>query len=369
MRKEKIRRFPRLAEVPGANRAVVLSVVKKINKMYSRKSDFRVLTTLDNSIFSYDRPFIPSSIFPIDLAVTSGRGFPVGIVEIFGPETSGKTAIVEHTLADAQRRGYYAGLFPSEYSLNYKRMMSVGVDSRNLFIFDAETIEDFYDELKLMVTAIRETDRVTPIVIGWDSVASTPTRSEKENKKGLAGSDMGKFAQQMSKFFRRLVRFLFINNVCLLCVNQTRANLGQMYGPKETTAGGKALRFYAWVRCRVRQKEEIEDHNGKRIGYICELKVVKNKADTPLRMCRFPIMFSSGIDRVVANWFYAVDNGIFEQAGTAYKYHGKSMSKKKFPEYYFKHKKEIRRAFLRFAREDTGHRRSQRTMENSKIAA
>jgi recombination protein RecA len=307
---------------------------------------------LGDSVFSADRPFIKSGIPPVDAIVGNGKGFPTGIIEIYGPESSGKTALVEKLVASAQKQGWYVAFFASEYSLNYKRCMSVGIDKDKLIMLDAETIEDFFDQVKDTVKEIRKSDTNTPILVSWDSIASTPTGSEQEDKKekGMRASDMGKFAQQMSKFFRRMARFMFKNRVCLLAVNQTRTNLGQMFGNPEVTPGGKALRFYAWVRCRLARIETIKDKDKNSIGYMIELKTTKNKTDAhPDQRCKFPIYWTHGIDAAMSTWEYCVDQGIFKIEGKHHKYHGAVVTRNTFPKYFERHRKELEKRILRAA--------------------
>jgi recombination protein RecA len=339
----KIQRFPRYNVLGVKTSQISRTVIEGINKQYRKdKNNEFYLSMLDDSIFSLDRPFMQSGIPPIDAVVGSGKGFPSGIVEIYGTESSGKTALVEKTIAEAQKRGWYAVFFASEYSLNYERIASVGVDVNNLIIIDADTIEDFVNQLKQIIKGIRAKDKDTPIVVGWDSIAATPTRSELEHEKGMAASDMGKFAQQISKFFRRFVGFLFRNKVCLLCINQTRTNMGQMYGNPETTPGGRAMRFYAWVRCRISRIETLKDSNKNEIGIMCELKTTKNKTDTPpFQRCKIPLYWSHGFDIPLSVWEYCVEHDIFEKKGNAYRYKGAVVTKKTWPKFYAKHTVEI----------------------------
>lgn len=338
----KIRRFPRLANDHQVSDRILLGALEGINKYYKKKKKKIKVKTLDESVFSKPRKFISSGILPIDCIVGYGRGFPPGICEIFGSEHTGKTALMECTLAESQVRGYYTGLFPMEFSPKFKRMKRVGINPERLAVFeDAETVEDIYDQLKEFVKHIRKEDQKTPIVIGVDTLAATPTRSEMDNKKGLEASDMGKAALQLSKFFRRMVRFLFINNVFLICVNQTRTNLGVMYGSKETTYGGKALRFYAWVRCRIKTLKTIKNSDDEEIGMLCLIKCIKNKFAPPFRQCIFPIYWTRGIDPIGAVWEYCLDKEIFRRKGTVYKFKGKKITKRMFPEVYKKNKAEI----------------------------
>jgi len=340
-------RFPRYEKIvgfKGAKRKVLEEVIKSINTRYKKekKRQGKTLTTLHDSIFAQERPYISSGILPIDCCLCFGMGFPGGgIIEIYGPEASLKTAIVENTLAESQRKGYYTGLFAAEYSLNYKRMKSVGLDENLLLVMCSKTIEDFYKELRDVVHDIRAKDKRTPIVVGWDSIAATPTRTELEHKAGLAASDMGRMALQLSKFFRRLVRFLFLNNVCLLCVNQTRTNLAQMYGNKEVTTGGKALRFYAWVRCRVARIKSIKGPDDEEIGMLCNFTTVKNKFAPPFRKCKLAAYWKKGIDPVFTVWEFCIDKKIIERSEQVYKYKGHVLTKNSFAKFYSKYRQEV----------------------------
>lgn len=336
------RRFPRLATDRKATSIILYKVVEQLNKQYkkNRKKEFQ-LSMLKDSVFSLERPYASSGIPPVDAIVGNGKGFPSGIIEVYGPEATAKTALVENTIATAQRNSWFTILFGPEYSANYRRMKRVGIDEDNLLLLDAETIEDFYSQLKDTVQGIRKSDPDTPILVAWDSIAATPTLSEQENKKGLSGSDMGKMAQQMSKFFRRLVRFLFVNKICLICVNQTRTNLGQMYGNPEVTTGGKALRFYAWVRCRTSKIEPIKDSHDREIGQICRLDIKKNKVAPPFRSCKLHLYWDRGIDIPLSVWEYCIDNNIIKRKGTTYRYKDKIMTRKMFPKFYEANKQKI----------------------------
>ena len=335
-------RFPRLEqeENHGDKSKILDRVIKNVNDALKKKKHSLKVTVLGDSVFSQPRSYVSSGILPLDCIVCYGMGFPSGIVELFGGEASGKTAILENTLAEAQRNGFYTILFPTEYSVDYRRARILHLREDELIIGDAETIEDVYDQIKIMVRSIRQKDTNTPIVIGWDSIAATPTRSELENKAGLEASDMGRTALQMSKLFRRLVRFLFVNKVCLLCINQVRTNLGIMFGNKESTFGGKALKFYAWVRIRLGSTKIIEE-DGKDIGLMCKAKVVKNKVAPPLKECRFPILWKTGIDQPLAIWEFAIDKEILVRKGTHYKYRGQIITRNSFRKFYNAHKQEI----------------------------
>ena len=317
---------------------VLAAAIQRINKSFQKKDDDSLpLSTFADSIFSKPSIFIRTGIIPLDCIFGSGKGIPDGIIEIFGPEGSGKSAILENILAEAQKRGYYTILFPMEYSLEPTRIKSVGLNEKLLIMGEgAETIEDIFDLLKGYVTEIRKNDSAATIVCGWDTVAATPTGSELAHKDGLAASDMGKFPLLMSRFFRRLVRFLRKNHVCLICVNQERDSLNP-YGPKTTTPGGRAIRFYSWIRARIRPIEKITDSHGKKIGIMSKIETVKNKTGTaPFQECLIPIYFDRGVDRAEALWEYAKEIGVIERRGTKHMLNDKLVTKKSFAKLYAK---------------------------------
>lgn len=330
-------RFPRLreAEPKGVNIRLIHKVVKRINVQFKREEDdeIGVASVMSESIFTQPRGFISSGILPFDCMLCYGLGFPTAIIEIFGGEATGKTALLEKTLACAQSLGYYTSLIATEYALDHKRAASVGLRDEELIILDSETIEDVYDQIRVAVRNIRADDESTPIVIGWDSIAATPTRAELAEKADLETSDMGGSARQMSRLFRRLARFLFMNKVCLVCINQTRMNLAQMYGSKEATYGGRALKFYATIRCRIRKVKDIKVGEDI-VGILCEAYTVKNKIAPPYRRCRFPIFWTRGIDSTMAIWEYGVDNKIFAKKGTAYSFGKITLTRNTFPKFY-----------------------------------
>lgn len=332
-----MKRFPRLPKAPTSR--VLQRVVEKLGRKYQkdRGGEAGGISLFSNSVFSDDRPYARTGLISLDWTVCRGKGFPTGIIEIYGPESSGKTAIVEKTIAEAQKNGWYTAIFPPEYSLEARRVKSVGIDGSNLVILEATTIEDFYDELKDFVRSIRQQDADTPILIGWDSIAATPTRTELDNKKGLGASEMAGLARQLSKFFRQLVSFLFKNKVCLLCVNQTRDSLAK-WGRREVTAGGRALRFYAWVRCRISVSEVVKDKDGRERAFLCDFKTTKNKVAPPFRACQLYIDWLHGINVPLSDWGFFVGINLFHRKGLHYFYRGRAISRKKFPEFYASHR-------------------------------
>lgn len=334
----KIKRYPRLD-----TGAISADVIEQLNKKYKKdkKNEF-VLEMLSDSVFSGKRPFLPTGIPPLDAILSCGQGFPTGIVEIYGPFSSGKSALTEKCVLEAQNQNWYIGFFCAEYSLNYDRCVKLGIDPTKLIMIDVETIEDFYEKIQDIVRKIRETDPHTPILIVWDSIAATPSRTEMAQEKGLDDNEMAKLARQMSKFFKRMTRFLFKNKVCLLAVNQTRSNIGVRFGNPETTSGGKALGFYAWIRLRLGRIKTLRDSGENSLGYMIEAKTTKNKtAAYPDQKCKFPIYWSHGIDSAMSTWEYCVDYGIFKKDGTKYTFRKKLLTKKTFPKFYRKNRETL----------------------------
>lgn len=338
-------RFPRYAGpagYKGVKDDTLFGVIETINKKFEKEHKDGVLTTLKKSIFAEPLVFVPSGLISVDCCIYYGMGFPSGIIEIYGPEQSFKTGLLENILAEAQHLGFYAGLFPMEYSPDYKRMIRVGIDVKRLMVFDdTETIEEVYEYIRETVKTIREKDKTTPIVFGWDSVAATPTRAELDEKEGLDKNEMGGLARQISKFFRRLVKFLRVNGVCLVCTNQTRSNIGVTWGSKETTYGGRALKFYAWVRCRMAKIKTLKNGDGDKIGGLMELQVVKNKVGLNDTRCQFPVLWGRGIDKSQALWEYAVDRGVFEKKKMTFRFGHDIVTRSTIGKYYMNHKEEI----------------------------
>jgi recombination protein RecA len=341
---KKIRRFPRLdvAEVSA-------SVIEELNEKYrkDKKHEF-ILEMLSDSIYSEERPFLKTRVPPLDAILSRGRGFPAGIIEIYGPESSGKTAVTEKAVVEAQKLEWYVLFFCAEYSLNYERCQKLGIDEDKLIMLDAETLEDFFDEVKDVSTGIRKLDGNTPILVIWDSIAATPCKAEQEQTQNFNDNEMAKLARQMSKIFKRMVRFLFKNKILLLAVNQTRSNIGQRFGNPETTTGGRALRFYSWIRLRLAKIKTLRDSRENSIGYMIEARTTKNKTEaSPDQRCKFPIYWTHGIDAAGSVWEWCIDQGIFKKVKTHYEYRGKIVRHKTFPKFYASHKKDIIRRIRR----------------------
>lgn len=344
------KRHPRLPEGYKPTSRVLRKVVERLGRKYKKSTESSGVYLFPDSVFSDDRPYASTGLLSLDWTICRGKGFPTGIIEIYGPEASGKTAVVERALAEAQKNGWYTAMFSPEYSLEARRVRSVGINVDNLVILEAETIEDFHSRLREFVLNIRKEDKKTPIFVGWDSIAATPTRAEMDNKRGLEAPEMAGLARQLSKFFRSMISFLFRNKVCLLCINQTRDSLAR-WGAREVTSGGRALRFYALIRCRISRIDVLKNKDGRERAFLCELRTTKNKAGwPPFRSCKLNVDWKQGINVPLSDWEYFLENKLFHRKGLHYVYRGQKLSRKTFPEFYFqKHshlKHDMRRLLL-----------------------
>jgi recombination protein RecA len=293
------------------NRAIE-SALSQIEKQFGKGSVMK----LGQKEAAVKVPAIPTGSIAFDLALGVG-GFPRGrVIEVFGPEATGKTTLVLHVIAEAQKQGGQAAFIDAEHAMDPTYASSVGVDIDNLLISQPDYGEQALEIAEVLVRS----GAVDVIVI--DSVAALVPKAELEGEMGDA--HMGLQARLMSQALRKLTAIVSRSKTCFIFVNQIREKIGFFLGSPETTTGGRALKFYSTMRIDIRRLATIKEGD-KVIGNRVKVKIVKNKVAPPFRLAQFDIIYGEGISREGDLVDCAVDLGLIEKAGTWYSYKGERL--------------------------------------------
>ena len=295
-------------ELKDENLAALNDALKEIERVFGKGAVMKL-----GERPSVDMDVIPSGSLLIDGVLGVG-GYPKGrIIEIFGPESSGKTTLALHAIAECQKAGGRAAFIDAEHSIDPIYAKNLGVNVDELILSQPDCGEQALE----IVEMLAESGAFDLIIV--DSVAALVPQAELDGE--MTDSSVGLQARLMSKAMRKLAGILNRKSVAVIFINQLREKVGVIYGNPETTTGGRALKFYATIRIDIRRSEAIKD-GGEIIGNSCKVKIVKNKVSPPFKTCDIDIIYGKGVCKEAEILDKAVELAIVRRAGAWYEYDG-----------------------------------------------
>ena len=291
------------------------NVISQIEKQFGKGAIMRLGDSTRQKVDVY-----PTGCLTLDMALGIG-GMPRGrIVEIYGPESSGKTTVALHVVAEAQKQGGTVAFIDAEHALDPSYASNLGVDIDALFIAQPDNGEQALDITESLVRS----GSIDLIIV--DSVAALTPKAELDGEMGDA--HVGLLARLMSQAMRKLTAIISKTNTCVIFINQLREKVGVMFGNPETTTGGKALKFYSSIRLDVRKTDAIKD-GAEVIGNRTKIKVVKNKLAPPFKVAEFDIIYGQGISTIGCILDLALEKGFLQRSGAWIAYEGEKIGQGK----------------------------------------